>query len=261
MKLKLPNWGSLCNPNLLMNSDFRSGIINQKGQTNYTGILYGIDMWLGATASTKIIVNKGYISLLGTMRQFISGIPFKIGDKYTVCVNVNETDNVWTFDYKEGVTQHAFSNFTVEVNMDTSNDRILFQIISTSSINIYYIKMEKGSFFTGMPEWNKAEELIKCMYLFEKKIINVMCSQFGATTCYANIPYSIPKIKTPSITGKCTWIGSNTGEGIGETKITKLEATAIQKEYVDIKVTHESANFGQYSRNVFVELYIDAYNY
>lgn len=249
------------NDNLLTNSDFKSGIINQKGQTSYTGISYGIDMWLGATTSTKITVNKGYISLLGTMRQFVNTIPFKTGDKYTVCVNVNGTDNVWTFDYKEGVTQHAFSNFTVEVNMNTSNDRILFQIISTSSINIYYVKMEKGSYFTGMPVWNEAEELLKCMYLFEKKAINVMCSQFEATTCYANIPYSIPKIKTPSITGKCTWIGSNTGEGIGETKITKLEATAIQKEYVDIKVTHESANFGQYSRNVFVELYIDSYSY
>lgn len=42
MKLKLPNWGSLCNPNLLLNSDFRNGIINQQGKTSY---LKGSNDW------------------------------------------------------------------------------------------------------------------------------------------------------------------------------------------------------------------------
>lgn len=50
MKLKLPNWGSLCNPNLLMNSDYRSGIINQKGITSLDksdgSTELGIDGWI-----------------------------------------------------------------------------------------------------------------------------------------------------------------------------------------------------------------------
>ena len=64
MKLKLPNWGSLCNPNLLTNSDFKSGIINQKGQTSYVGtqpkVVYGIDMWRCSNEMTKleVLTNK-----------------------------------------------------------------------------------------------------------------------------------------------------------------------------------------------------------
>ena len=271
MKLKLPNWGSLCNPNLLMNSDYRSGIINQKGITSLDksdgSTELGIDGWIqygiNCSVATGSITFANRTSARHTVQQPLD-IPYRVGDKvtfYASCFNI--TGNIYIYltglDTQKKKLTNGDNEFTF--SLTSGLQRFYIELEPNAVVSFNCKKLEIGEHFTGMPAWNEAEELLKCMYLFEKKVINVMCSQFGATTCYANVPYSIPKIKTPSITGKCTWIGSNTGEGIGETKITKLEATAIQKEYVDIKVTHESANFGQYSRNVFVELYIDAYNY
>ena len=68
MKLKLPNWGSLCNPNLLLNSDFRNGIINQQGKTSYLkgsndwGKIYSIDMW-AIQRGIQLSVNSNIISV------------------------------------------------------------------------------------------------------------------------------------------------------------------------------------------------------
>ena len=46
MKLKLPNWRTLYNDNLLTNSDFRYGVINQQGKSSYNTLnKYTIDMW------------------------------------------------------------------------------------------------------------------------------------------------------------------------------------------------------------------------
>lgn len=272
MKLKLPNWGSLCNPNLLMNCDYRSGIINQKGITSLDksdgSTELGIDGWI--LYGINIAVGSNYVTFANrtsanhTVQQELNIKSLKAGDKvtfYASCFNI--TGNVYVYmtglDTQKKKLSNGDNEFTL--TLTSALEKFYIELEPNAVVSFNCKKLEIGEHFTGMPAWNEAEELLKCMYLFEKKVINVMCSQFGATTCYANIPYSIPKIKTPSITGKSTWIGSNTGEGIGETKITKLEATAIQKKYVDIKVTHESANFGQYSRNVFVELYIDAYNY
>ena len=276
MKLKLPNWGSLCNPNLLMNSDYRSGIINQKGETSYTGlgttvltidgwISYGINVGLNATSVKFINRDSSY----HTIRQKFDK-KLKSNEIYTAYMKVINLSGMAYINPKTDKTKLQKiingDNLYTFVAGDASganvqDNEFIIGLEAGAEVEIQFMKLEPGEHFTGMPPWNRAEELIKCMYLFEKKIINVMCSQFNATTCYASIPYSTPKIKIPSITGKCTWVGSNSGQGIGENKITKLEATNIQDEYVDIKVTHESANFGQYSRNVFVELYIDSYSY
>ena len=55
------------NDNLLINSDFKSGIINQKGQTSYTwGFnqrLYTIDSWFVNYENSTVTVNTGYINV------------------------------------------------------------------------------------------------------------------------------------------------------------------------------------------------------
>ena len=62
--IKIPNWKSLCNPNLLMNSDYRSGIINQKGITSLDksdgSTELGIDGWI--QYGINIAVGTNYIT-------------------------------------------------------------------------------------------------------------------------------------------------------------------------------------------------------
>ena len=50
----------LCNPNLLLNADFNSGIINQRGQTTYTGsgLKYTIDMWRRGAGTLTVDTNS-----------------------------------------------------------------------------------------------------------------------------------------------------------------------------------------------------------
>ena len=66
-KITLPNGSTydvkdvrLCNPNLLINPDFR---INQRGMANYSSA-YTVDRW--KTGGAKLTVNDGFISLENT---------------------------------------------------------------------------------------------------------------------------------------------------------------------------------------------------
>lgn len=61
MKIRLPNWKNLCNDNLLTNSDFKSGIINQQGKSSYNTLnKYTIDMW--KLVRGTLTVGSGFIT-------------------------------------------------------------------------------------------------------------------------------------------------------------------------------------------------------
>ena len=57
-----------CNPNLLDNWYFGKPV-NQRGQTSYTGGVYGIDRWLKSAAETTVAVTTGGISVSGKQFQ------------------------------------------------------------------------------------------------------------------------------------------------------------------------------------------------
>ena len=57
-----------CNPNLLDNWYFGNPV-NQRGQTSYTGGVYGIDRWLKSAAETTVAVVTGGISVSGKKFQ------------------------------------------------------------------------------------------------------------------------------------------------------------------------------------------------
>lgn len=167
----------LMNDNLLTNSDFRSGIINQKGQTSYGYVdkpLLTIDMWI--TYGVNIAIDATSIRVINrqtnarTLRQYINGD----SGVYTVYVNVKTISG----------------NVYVNLNNDTSKNKKLAQgenkfqitVLSTESLKsfalyleanadvyIYSIKLEKGPRFTGMKPWNKGIEFAKCInkYRFE----------------------------------------------------------------------------------------------
>jgi hypothetical protein len=59
---------TMCNPNMLDNWYFGNPI-NQRGQTSYTGGVYGIDRWLKSAAETTVAVVTGGISASGKQFQ------------------------------------------------------------------------------------------------------------------------------------------------------------------------------------------------
>lgn len=59
---------TMCNPNMLDNWYFVNPV-NQRGQTSYTGGVYGIDRWLKSAAETTVAVVTGGISVSGKQFQ------------------------------------------------------------------------------------------------------------------------------------------------------------------------------------------------
>ena len=188
MKLKLPNWKSLCNPNLLTNSDFKSGIINQKGETTYdfssqSNGEFTIDMW--KITKMKLIVK----STEGTIRIENSdttshSISHNHFDKplinthtfYANVKNVSEGCYMWFYNRETGATYEQSENLVSGDNVWTWSPSQPGDIIVNFGISIpaggyielYQCKLEKGQYFTGMPAWNEADELNKCQYYFER---------------------------------------------------------------------------------------------
>ena len=62
----LANLGAGVRPNLLVNGDFRAGhVVNQRGQTSYTGITKTIDMWSSNSSGLTLTVQDEGISISG----------------------------------------------------------------------------------------------------------------------------------------------------------------------------------------------------
>lgn len=247
MKLKLPNWGSLCNPNLLLNSDFQSGIINQKGQTNHelnnSTPTLTIDGWIGI--GTYVSVKTNYINIFdnrGTGDSYLlQKFDNPINGDYTFYINVNYMSKGTLEIYIEGTDQtdkltistkgeytHTFKN--------VSNGTALTLHLKGFNGDIYRMKFEKGSFFTGMPVWNMALELEKCMRKFEigtitMPVINSHISHFQ---------FKVEKDKIPTITYanvKCGYEGINgmkNSTDVKQSSITTRGINYIQEAYSGI---------------------------
>lgn len=170
MKLKLPNWGSLCNPNLLMNCDYRSGIINQKGETSYAYVdkaLLTIDGWIsygvnvGLDADSIRIINRQTSDR--TLRQYVEG---KSGT-YTVYVNVKSiTGNVYV-NFNQDISKNkklVKGKNIFQITLSSSENLSSFTLLLEANADIYIhcMKLEPGEHFTGMPAWNESIELLKC---------------------------------------------------------------------------------------------------
>lgn len=83
--------------NLLDNSDFTNPV-NQRGATNYSGAVYGIDRWKSQSVRTVVMVNDGYIhiesndsnDLTTFLTQWIEPVKLKDGTKYTFAVQMKD---------------------------------------------------------------------------------------------------------------------------------------------------------------------------
>lgn len=197
----LAEMGDLCNDNLLTNSDFKSGIINQKGQTTYdfssqSNGEFTIDMW--KITKMKLIVK----SAEGTIRIENSdttshSISHKHFDKplinthtfYANVKNVSEGCYMWFYNRETGGTYEQSENLVSGDNVWTWSPSQPGDIIQNFGIlipaggyiELYQCKLEEGSYFTGMPPWNRASELEKCKerFLFVPTVFNGYVDENG----------------------------------------------------------------------------------
>ena len=177
MKLKLPNWRSLCNPNLLINGDFKSGIINQKGITSLDksdgSTELGIDGWIqygiNCSIGTDSVTYANRTTTAHTVQNPIISRRLKSGDKVTVYVSAfNISGNVYVYLTGLNTQKKKLANgdnvFTF--TLTSSLERFYIELASNALVSLNCIKVEEGEYFTGMPTWDNSQELTKCMTYF-----------------------------------------------------------------------------------------------
>lgn len=151
------------NPNLLINPDFS---INQRGASSYTSG-YTVDRWRvsGATlnATTKTLSNA--ISSGGTLLQYLEG---SNTGTFTVTLNAISATGTIYFSWKDGATYKRNATITKGINTYTFSASSLtcvgIEVAPGASVQLDYMKLEKGKVATSFITPNKAEELAKCQY-------------------------------------------------------------------------------------------------
>lgn len=260
---KFPKMESLQRPNLLINSDFKSGIINQKGQSSYNTIYqYGIDMWYMISNGT-LKLNSNSITVSSDLKFFFDKqLP---NDNYTFTVNVSGTIYKYTFVGFNGTSKTTNLNVkgkTLGVEM-ISNYIVLY--MNGNTFDIEFIKLEKGSCYTGMPVWDETLELLKCCRYYISFFGNPISRVAFVGLNYALITYELPikMAKVPKVRSGSgmLWQNDNTSSP-KNTSITSAEIYDMIGNAVTVKIY---GNFGNDMWRVAfcnsLGMEFDAYNY
>lgn len=159
-------------PNLLDNADFKSGIINQIGQTSYTGsgVIYTVDRWRRSygtvTVGTNSVTFTNAESMdIGFEQVFDADItgPITIYVNATVKTGTARLALYSSLEYGD-LEEYVLTTGENIFHVASGIIKILqIKLQQSSSIEIHQVKVEKGSIFTGMPQWIFTEELIKCL--------------------------------------------------------------------------------------------------
>ena len=264
---------AVCGENLLINSDFKSLVINQKSQSAYSGTnawKYGIDMWMAFQATVAVGDDYVTASHNGTsgyayFKQFFDETLEQ--GTYTLYVDIRYmsgspkvTIGGVEKDLSVGENILVFENITpdqVQFNLNTAGTGIQFD----------RIKFEKGSHFTGMPKIDYPIEFIKCAHRyisFRGQAIKRV-AYVGSQLAY--ITYELPTIMKENIScviddnTNMLW-QKNESQSPTTTKITNAEVVGKQGNAVTVQF---SGDFGSetwilaYCVSVGIEL--DAYKY
>lgn len=164
------------NDNLLTNSDFRSGIINQQAINSYiysNKSMLTIDRWISygvnVNVDSKSITMANRTSAPHSVQQPLY-TRYKSGDKVTLYISAfNITGNVYVYvtglDAQKKKLVNGDNVFTFTLTSELDRFFIYFEVNAVASFNC--LKLEHGEHFTGMPLWNETLELIKCKEYFD----------------------------------------------------------------------------------------------
>ena len=142
----------LSNPNLLDNWYFGNPV-NQRGQTSYTGVGYGIDRWYCESSNGGVTVNNGSITFLpGTYFQKGEAIQYELLKGKTVTLSLLDAENhlyygTGTYGSIANVPIGS-SGWFVSMIYYSAQDNHIFRFTNGSSEeskNIVAVKLELGS--------------------------------------------------------------------------------------------------------------------
>ena len=190
--------------NLLDNADYRQGVINQRGETSYTTLnQYGIDMWLLRSNSTvKLDVQTGSVKISATTNM-IQFVELESGEKYHLSAYFD--NQLYELDFIAGSTTATENDYLTSYR-DTEKQKQVIGIREGVEKTIQFIKLEKGSRFTGMPVWNYALEYLKCcrlLYVWHlPEIPSHGYNSINNLSYFTGTAFPVPFASTPTWTVK-----------------------------------------------------------
>lgn len=155
----------LANDNLLLNSDFESGLINQLGYKTTIGKSkrqYPIDMW--STYGLIDVTNEaGYLTIKNNESNVQSFSHFLVneliyGKKYTITYKIDGKVESETF-----TPGSAFDGKNCFYRpKDSLPERIGISVQGKKTIKLYFVKLEEGEVYTGKPPYDWWHEFRIC---------------------------------------------------------------------------------------------------
>ena len=168
-----------CNPNLLINWDFRNPV-NQRGQETYSAIGYAIDQWRIFASNVSVSVGNGFITQSAIAETGSRGIAQTVeeppaGEVITFTVDIQAlTSAVRLFLYdltnSKVISQSSEINDTGLITLtgtvpgNCGKMDVRIQVVGTGTVELRRVKLELGPVSTlqNDPPQDYGEELRKC---------------------------------------------------------------------------------------------------
>lgn len=206
---------AISNPNMLINSWFGKGIINQRGKTEYTGAGYTVDMWKLDKDGCKATIGDSGIEVtnlssteLCHLYQVTSDRIIKTGDSITISIKFS---NGTVLSNSGVVTEDGAIAPITDSDGNTfyyaaGSKWFVAAIKPNKTINIEWAKLELGSVATPFTPPDPATELVKCQrYYYQSwegenpSTSGVLCVPAITKTRTMSIDYPVEMAKKPTI--------------------------------------------------------------
>lgn len=265
--------GDICKPNLLDNSYFKQGIVNQKGQQtyNHTGssYFYGIDRWK-FNGNANLYVNDGYIKIQSTSGTCYFEQPLNIEkvlqEQCTMTVGVKAVSGTVKM-YIKGKSQNAGTSLTgpgVFTATHTDCQSVFIDLSPGASIELYFIKLEEGDTFTGMPTYDVSSDIYKCLERYVK-LANSSAYAFvhgGDLYLFFEVPVRMKKAGTITFDSNVGIVGGGQSYTYKDINVSSLSVVNINGSLIRAVVRGVSGfNEGQVYIIDVANLVVDANDY
>lgn len=227
--------GIVQNPNLLINPNFA---INQRGQTSYTGAVYGVDRWkgIGGAITATPVTNGIQLSSSGASNIYIKQIveenlagktvtascklsAINGGEGGRLAVYYSTGGTSWTLINSMTIATVGISTLTAAIPTNAVYVSVDIGVRPSSDVVFEWAKLEIGSVATEFSLPDNATELLKCQryyidigrnnssYLIGSGVF------FSATLAYVAIPIPTTLRTAPTLIlgdlSRLTLLGDN----------------------------------------------------
>lgn len=242
--------GIVQNPNLLINPNFA---INQRGQTSYSGAVYGVDRWegIGSGITATPVANGIQLSTSGTSNIYIKQIvetnlagktvtascklsAINSGEGGRFAVYYSTDGKSWTLINGITISTVGISKLIATIPTNAVYVSVDIGVRPSSDVMFEWAKLEVGSVATEFSPPNIAEELQKC-YRYYKKITNLQQQTYsGLGIAYGdgsgariNIEGTFRTVPTVTSSGSFAIVANGTVKTISSMAMQSFNSTNV----------------------------------